>query len=52
MRSPILDHEQPGDQPMRVCGYQYRARSCRCLHASSNIRSIAEYIGILAGASA
>jgi hypothetical protein len=32
LRSAIFNHEQPEDQPMRICGYQYRARSCRRLH--------------------
>src|ERR1700732_1522995 len=47
-RSAFFNHEQPGDQPMRVRGYQYRARSGRCLHPRGDVRSIAEYIGILA----
>src|SRR6266446_3939637 len=44
LRSPILDHEQPRDQPMRICAYQYRARSCGRLHARGDIGRVAEYV--------
>jgi hypothetical protein len=47
--SAILDHEQPGDQPMRIRAYQYRARSGGRLHSSGDIRRVAEYIAVFAG---
>jgi hypothetical protein len=47
--SAILDHEQPGDQPMRIRAYQYRARSGGRLHSSGDIRRVAEYITVFAG---
>ena len=52
LRSAIFDHEQPGDQPMRSRGYQYCAGICRCLHPRGYVRSIAENIGVPAGARA
>jgi hypothetical protein len=52
MRSPILDHEQPGDQPMRIRAYQYRARSGGRLHPRGDIGRVAEYVGLLARAGA
>ena len=48
LRSAILDHEQPGDQPMRIRAYQYRARSGGRLHARGNIGRVAEYVGVFA----
>ena len=52
LRSAIFDHEQPGDQPMRIRGYQYRAGIGGRLHARGDIGRVAEYIGVLAGACA
>jgi len=48
LRSAIFNHEQPGDQPMRSRGYQYRVGRGCCLDARCEIRSIAEYVGFLA----
>ena len=47
LRSPIFNHEQPGDQPMRIRGYQYRAGSGGRLHPRGDIGRVAEYIGCL-----
>jgi hypothetical protein len=52
LRSAILDHQQPGDLPMRIRAYQYRARSGGRLHARGDIGRVAEYIGLLARARA
>jgi hypothetical protein len=48
LRPAIFNHEQPGDQPMRSRGYQYRVGRGCCLDARCEIRSIAEYVGFLA----
>ena len=45
LRSAIFNHEQPGNQPMRICGYQYSARTGRSLHPRSDVGSIAKNIG-------
>jgi len=45
LRFAILDHEQPRDQPMHGVGDNHGAWFRSRLHACSNIRSIAEYIG-------
>ena len=52
LRAAILDHEQPGDQPMRRVGDQHRAGFRGRLHPRRDIGRVAEYIGILARACA
>ena len=52
LRPAILDHEQPRDQSMRRGGYQHGAWFRSRLHARGDIGSVAEYVGLLAGAGA
>jgi hypothetical protein len=49
LRSKILDHEQPRDQPMGSRGNEYCAGSRKRLNTCSIIRSLAKDIRILAG---